>query len=426
MKRTHFVASVLVLLVGLGLALPLLWTPVGDSDPAGEHGDENGHDEHAEEESSKGPHGGRLLRQESFGLEIAIFERGVPPEFRVYPFEQERPVPPAEVDLSIDLRRLGGQVDAFQFAPADDYLRGDREVTEPYSFDVSVTARYEGKTYRWEYPSYEGRVELGPEAVRAAKIEVETAGPATVRTTLDLTGQIVVNEDRIAHMIPRFPGVAKDVRKRLGDSVEKGELLAIVQSNESLQSYEVRSQISGTVIKKHATPGEFVGQGEDVYVVADLSSVWVDLNVYRQDFERLMIGQRIILDAGEGIPKAESTISYISPFGAPNTQTMLARTELPNPTGAWRPGLFVHGKVIVEEAAVPVAVKTSALQTFRDWKVVFVQEGNLFEVRPLELGRQDGEWVEVLSGLSSGQRYAAVNSFVLKAELGKAGATHDH
>lgn len=422
MKKTHLVAIVLVLLVGAGLALPLLRTPAGDASSAGDQGD----DEYAQEEGSKGPHGGRLLTQDDFAVEVTIFERGVPPEFRVYGFAKERAVPPAAVDLSIELHRLGGQVDSFRFAPVDDYQRGDREVAEPHSFDVSVTARYEGKTFRWDYPSYEGRVELGTEAVRAAKIEIEAAGPATVRTTLDLTGQIVVNEDRIAHVIPRFPGVAKEVRKRLGDSVVKGEILAVVQSNESLQSYDIPSQISGTVIKKHATPGEFIGQGEDIYVVADLSSVWVDLNVYRQDFPRLKVGQRVILDAGEGLPKAESTISYISPFGAPNTQTMLARAEIRNPTGAWRPGLFVQGKVIVEEATVPVAVKTSALQTFRDWTIVFVQEGDFFEARPIELGRQDGEWVEVLSGLRAGQRYAAGNSFVLKAELGKAGAAHEH
>jgi cobalt-zinc-cadmium efflux system membrane fusion protein len=199
-----------------------------------------------------------------------------------------------------------------------------------------------------------------------------------------------------------------------------------VQSNESLQSYEVRSQIDGTVIKKHVTVGEFVNEGEDIYVVADLSSVWVDLNVYRQDFARLKIGQRVILDAGEGIARAESTIGYISPFGAPNTQTMLARAELPNPAGAWRPGIFVTGEVVVEETTVPVAVEAAALQTLRDWKVVFVREGNVFEARPVELGRRDSHWVEVVSGLEADQQYVAANSFILKAELGKAGAVHEH
>ena len=97
-----------------------------------------------------------------------------------------------------------------------------------------------------------------------------------------------------------------------------------------------------------------------------------------------------------------------------------------NPEGRWRPGLFVTVEVVQEEVTVPVAVSVDAIQTFRDWSVVFVQYGDLFEVRPLELGRNDGQWVEVLHGLLPGERYVARNSFILKAELGKSGATHDH
>ncbi|MCA1852010.1 MAG: HlyD family secretion protein, partial [Beggiatoa sp.] len=78
------------------------------------------------------------------------------------------------------------------------------------------------------------------------------------------------------------------------------------------------------------------------------------------------------------------------------------------------------------ERTVPVAVAAEAIQSYRDWSVVFVQYGDLFEVRPLELGSRDRQWVEVVQGLSAGERYATRNSFVLKAELGKSGATHDH
>ena len=120
------------------------------------------------------------------------------------------------------------------------------------------------------------------------------------------------------------------------------------------------------------------------------------------------------------------TVSYISPFGAEDTQTMLARVELPNPKGHWRPGLFVTGEIVVEEAEVPVAVKASALQTFRDWDVVFMADGSMFEIAILELGRRDGEWAEVVSGLSGGQKYAAENSFIIKADILKSGASHDH
>jgi cobalt-zinc-cadmium efflux system membrane fusion protein len=423
MTKKQFLAITIVLLVGAALATLILRTaPAPNGDVHGEHPE----GEHAEDEMARGPHRGRLLREGDFAVEFTIFERGVPPQLRIYCYEGGQPVDPAGVQVVVELKRLGGQVDAIRFAPRHDYLLGDQVVSEPHSFDVSLTAEFKGRRYHWEYASYEGRVELSQEAMRSAGITVETAGPARLRMTLRVTGQIGPNEDRMAHLIPRFPGIVKEVRKRLGDRVEKGEVLAIVQSNESLQPYELRSQLAGTVIQKHVSPGEFVGEGRDIYVVADLSNVWVDLNIYRQDFARLQVGQRVRLDAGEGIPPAEGTISYVSPFGAPNTQTMLARVELPNPDGQWRPGLFVSGEVIADEVVVPVAVKARALQTLRDWTVAFVRVGEVFEARPIEIGRQDGEWVEVSFGLDAGERYAATNSFVLKADLGKAGTSHDH
>jgi cobalt-zinc-cadmium efflux system membrane fusion protein len=169
-----------------------------------------------------------------------------------------------------------------------------------------------------------------------------------------------------------------------------------------------------------------VANDREVYVVADLSSVWADLQVYRRDFAALRVGQQVFVDAGDGGPPAESTISYLSPIGSENTQTLLARAVVANSDGTWRPGLFVTAQVAVDEAEVPVAVRASALQRLRDWDVVFRNDGDVFEAQPVTLGRRDGEWVEVVSGLAAGDRYAAAGSFVLKADVGKAGASHDH
>jgi cobalt-zinc-cadmium efflux system membrane fusion protein len=424
MKIKQTLAIVLVLLAGAALALRILRSapaPSGDGEP------EAGDGEHAgEAEGARGPHGGRLLTDGSFTLEVTIFERGVPPQFRVYLYDGDQPLPPTAATVAIELRRLGGRLERFTFRPQDDFLVGDGVVEEPHSFDVTVTARHGGAESRWTYASYEGRVELSPAAAQQSGITVETAGPATLRRTLRVTGRIAPNEDRMAHVVPRYPGVVKETRKRLGDTVARGEVLAVVQSNESLQPYPVTSLIDGTVIMKHVTPGEFAGAGEDIYVVADLSTVWVDLNIYRQDFEALRVGQRVQLDAGEGVPPADGAVAYISPFGAENTQTMLARVVLPNPGGQWRPGLFVSGAVLLEEVTVPLAVRATALQRLRDWDVVFVRDGDLFEAQPVEAGRRDDTWVEVRGGLAAGQEYAATNSFILKADVGKSGASHDH
>jgi cobalt-zinc-cadmium efflux system membrane fusion protein len=387
---------------------------------------EDGAGEHAVVELRKGPHGGRLLSDGDFAVEITIFERGVPPHFRVYCSDAGEPVDPREVSLTVELRRLGGRVDESRFTVEQDYLLGDIVVEEPHSFDVVVAAERAGQTHRWTYPSYEGRVAFTPEAIRSAGLVIETAGPATIKTVLTLYGRVAPNDDRRAHVIPRYPGIVKKVSKRLGDSVRAGEVLAVVQSNESLQAYDVHSPITGTIVEKDVAAGEFAAEGGVIYVVADLSSVWIDLYVYREQFPRLALGQSVTVRANDGRESATESLSYLSPFGDAETQTVLARVELPNPTGRWRPGWFVTGEVVVEEVTVPLAVKTGALQTFRDWDVVFMNEGDLFEVRPLELGRRDGDWVEVLAGLAVGQRYAAENSFIIKADVGKSGASHDH
>jgi cobalt-zinc-cadmium efflux system membrane fusion protein len=91
-----------------------------------------------------------------------------------------------------------------------------------------------------------------------------------------------------------------------------------------------------------------------------------------------------------------------------------------------RPGQFVTGRVVVEEFAVPLAIEKRALQRFRDLDVVFEQIGDVYEVRALQLGRADAERVEVLSGLQPGARYVVANSYLIKADIEKSGAAHDH
>ncbi len=306
------------------------------------------------------------------------------------------------------------------------FLAGRQPVVEPHSFAATVEAKRGGQSYRWSYESLEGRVTMSEAARRKAGIELAKAGPVRLAMTLPLNGKIAPNEERLSHVIPRFPGVLKSVTKRLGDNVAPGDVLATVESNESLQTYEIKAEIAGTVIRKDATLGEFVSGQESIFTVADLSSVWADFSVYRQDFPLLREGQPVTIDGGAGTKPVIAKIDYISPFGSENSQTMLARAVVPNPDGAWRPGLFVHGKVLIDESEVPVAVKASALQTFLDGDVVFLRVGELFEAVPVEIGRRDEEWVEIKSGLKAGDVYAAENSFIVKADIGKSGATHDH
>lgn len=263
------------------------------------------------------------------------------------------------------------------------------------------------------------KVKLSPEARKNANLKMEEAESAKVKTLLPLYGKIVANEEALAHVQPRFPGIVKEVHKRLGDHVNKGDVLAVVESNDTLRAYDIKSEISGTVIKKDIALGEFAKNEDTIFAIADLSTVWVDLSVFRQDFVHLQIGQTAWIYLAEAADGIECKVSYISPFGTEGTQSMLARCVVPNPKGDLRPGLFVTAAVATGETDAPVTVRLAAVQTVKEKPVVFVEDGDVFVAREVELGARDTQRVEVLSGLLPGEKYVSENSFILKAELGK-------
>ena len=412
-------ASLLILAGGYFAAKKIMNTEPHQAAGGGEHGAAPATD------YARGPRNARLLTDGDFGIEWTIYEPEIPPQSRLYPYLNGAPLDPAKVKLRVELHRFGGRVDKFTYKPQEEYLQGDIVVEEPHSFDVKIFAEYNGRSMKWEFPSYEGRIAMNPAAIATADIKIETAGPAKIRTLVEMNGKISANPDKEAHVTPRYPGVILEARKKLGDSVDKNEVIAVVESNESLRPYEIKSQIAGRIIKRDAVLGEAVTQENTLYVIADLSTIVVNLAVPKQEFSKLKVGQPVVV-RGVGEKDGEATLTYLSPIGAENTQTMMARAEMPNPDMTWQPGLFVTAEVVVEETEVPVVIRDSGLQTFRDWDVVFMNDGNLFEIAILELGRRDGELVEVLSGLKPGTKYVTTNSFVVKADIMKSGATHDH
>lgn len=273
----------------------------------------------------------------------------------------------------------------------------------------------------------EGKIELPAEAMTQLGLKVLAAGPAKLNTSLSLPGRLVPHEDRVSHVIPRFPGVVREVRKRLGDAVAKGETVAVVENNQSLQPYEVKSQTPGIVVRRHATLGESVSDASTLFDVADYSELFADFFVFPKDFNRVRLGQRVLVRFPDQETAVESSISFLSPVTDPETQSRFVRAVLPNPAAAYQPGMFVTGDAVVEEAAVAVAVAATALRTSGGKAVVFVEgEPGHFEARPVLTGRRDKDSVEVLKGLRAGERYAAGNTFILQAELEKGEAEHEH
>lgn len=270
------------------------------------------------------------------------------------------------------------------------------------------------------------RITLHADAPILQRLKLAVAGPGKILQEIELPGEIVLNADKVAHIVPRFAGIAQAVHKDLGERVEAGEVLAVIQSNQSVAPYEVKSLVPGVTIEKHITLGEFVRDETDIYVVADLSTVWAKISIYAKYLPLIKRGMPVRLTAS-GIEEAvEGKIDYVGPIVGERTRTGIARAVLSNPLGLWQPGLFVTAKIAFAEELVSLAVPDDAVQTIKGELVVFVKEGESFEIRPVKIGRNDGKTVEVLEGLKPGEEYVAAESYIFKAEFGKGEAGNEH
>jgi cobalt-zinc-cadmium efflux system membrane fusion protein len=415
----RIVAVLVILAAGFWLGKRILSEKPGES-ASMEHGEAPA----AEDES--GPHGGRMLRDGDFALNVTIYEPDIPPISRIYPYYKGEPIDPDTVKLKMKLERFGERVDEFTYEKQGEYLLGSRVIDEPHSFDVTVMAEYKGKKSQWTYESYEGRTEISEAGAKSVGLGFETAGPRKIRKIASMSGRIIPDENLIAEVTPRFPGIVMEATKNLGENVMKDQLLAVVESNQSLTKYDIQAPISGTIIERNIAVGGAVAPEASIYTIADFSSLWIELKVHPDDLSAVEVGKKIMVkDEASGM-EGTAEITYISPFGSQATQTLRAIATLPNPDGKWRTGLFVDASLVIEEREVPVAVKIEALQKYRDWDVVFMKYGETYEIAILELGERDGDWIEVISGLEPGTTYVSGNAFVVKADTLKDGATHGH
>lgn len=446
------------------------------------------------QEFTKGPHGGKLFTQDGYGLEVTIFEQNVSPEFRIYSYQNGKALEPSSSTVSIELERLGANPQLFKFVKVNDYLKGDAVVEEPHSFKVNIAAKHNNKSYQFAYDQVEARVQISDKQLLLNSIEVLTAGPAKIKTVLNLQGEVKLNADKSVHVISRVGGIVESVSVNAGDKVRKGQVLASVssqaiadmrsdllaaqrrvdlarstyvrekqlweekisaqqdylQAQNDLQTaeieasrirqklsavgaasqgqtrYDIRSPIDGVVTNKQISQGQVISEVDSIFEVADLSTVWVEMTIYAKDINAVKTGQKATVKASAFEAQSLGTISYVGALVGAQSRAAMARVVLNNPNRTWLPGLPVNVELTSDEVAVPLAVSVEGLQTLRDWSVVFGRYGEYFEARPLELGRRDNQHVEVLKGLNVGDKYAAGNSFLIKADIGKAGASHDH
>jgi cobalt-zinc-cadmium efflux system membrane fusion protein len=281
---------------------------------------------------------------------------------------------------------------------------------------MAVLASRELAAARSEYLAALARLELARENLaRDRRLFTEKVG--TERAVL--ASQQAYREADIAR------NQAENALYALGYSRQQVAQVAELEDT-AFNTYEMRAPLSGIVTQRHITIGELIGlEGGDVpFVVADLSSVWVNLTVYHRVLAQVRPGQAVTVEFGRDIPEARGTIAFVSPALDETTRTATARVVLENPRRDWRPGLFVSGRVETGQVTAVVVVPNSALIELDGRTVVFVQTEDGFEPREVRLGRVTPQAAEIIDGLAGGERYASDNVLALKAEMNRAALEH--
>lgn len=388
------------------------------------------HDEagaHTEAEAAKGAHGGRLLQQGEHAVELKIFEDGTPPKYQAWLYRDDKPLPASAGSVEVRLQRLGGVAETHVLKPqADGSLMAATVVDEPHSFDVDVRATVQGKSLRWAYESYEGRTVIVGKIAEDAGIKVAAVGPGSIADMHEVQGLVTPIDGRVAKVTARFPGPVRRLDAGVGDRVRAGQAVAVIESNLSLGNYSITAPISGVVMARSAAVGDVAAEGTVLFEIADLSTLWVDLHIFGSDADHIPAGARVALTRLSDGASAETKIERILPGTATASQSTVARARVANADGRWRPGSAVRAQVTVDQQAAALVVPLAALQSFRDWQVVFVRVGDTYEVRPVQLGKRDARNVEVRSGLMPGEQVVVEQSYLVKADIEKAGASHDH
>lgn len=273
-----------------------------------------------------------------------------------------------------------------------------------------------------EHEEEKTSVTMAAEVAAASGLTTVIAGEGVLQERIKLYGTIVADPLRISHIQARYPGLIRSVKPTIGARVKAGDVLATVESNESLREYPLLAPIDGVVVERHSNPGEFTAD-RVLFTLLDENILELHLQAFPADAGKIKTGQTITINANG--QQTRTRTEYITPRHG-ETPTLEVHAPVDNSARNWVPNQAVEGWVDIAQTPVALMVDNRALQSFRDSQVVFIQIGDSYEIRPLELGRSDGQFTEVLSGLNIGDSYVVENSFLLKSDLEKSGAAHDH
>ncbi|TKR29582.1 efflux RND transporter periplasmic adaptor subunit [Luteimonas gilva] len=271
-----------------------------------------------------------------------------------------------------------------------------------------------------------GRTRIAAKIAQDAGIRTAPAAAGIIADEHEVQGLLTPVEGRAAKAMARFPGPIRSLRANVGDRVRAGQPLATVESNLSLTAYTVPAPISGVVLARNASVGAVAGEGAPLFEIADLSELWVDLHIFGADAQHIAAGVPVLVTRMSDGATARTTLERVLPGTATASQSTVARATIRNEDGLWRPGSAVKARVTVDLRPAALVVPLSALQTADEVDAVYVREGETYAARPVKIGRRDAERAEIVSGLKAGEQVVVEQSFLIKADIEKSTAEHEH
>jgi len=268
----------------------------------------------------------------------------------------------------------------------------------------------------------EGHIEISTQMIHTVGITSQTASAGEIKQRLTLYGKSSTEPSMVSHVRARFPGIITMLNVNVGDKVKKGQLIAEIESSNSLVRYQVHAAISGLVTQRNANSGELANE-QILVTIENHQKLWLELQVFSSQKPKLAVGQSVRISNEQQF--SDSMISQLLPTSN-NSPFTIARVALDNKQGIWSVGSLLSGSVVVNKKSVALAIDNRAIQIMEGNKVIFVKNEHGFEAREITLGLSDSQFSQVLSGLNQGDVYGVKNSYLLKAELEKSSAEHHH
>ncbi|WP_180123539.1 efflux RND transporter periplasmic adaptor subunit [Acinetobacter sp. YH12097] len=347
----------------------------------------------------------------------------------------------------------------------------------------------------------EGELQLTAQQMIEQGIKMATAESGLVENIIQLPGKLAVNTDQQAHISPNFSGHVEQVSVALGQTVQKGQTLAVLsvpelidqqanlrmaeanldlsrkdyqreqklwsqgisakqdfqraentyrQAQISVQSAQsrlqalgansgqngrfiIRAPISGVISQKDIVVGENVQLADQLFTIEQLKDLWLEFNLAHQYSAQLQKGQNVSFKINGSDQLYSAEIQSLTSQADVQTGRLVVRAKLKQQSAELRPNVMVNVLLADSGTKNVLRVQKSAVQSIEGKDSIFIveseQKGQVhLKAQALKLGQasSDGQWLEVISGLDAGQKYISQGSFLLKSELEKDEAGHEH